>query len=400
MSRRGVVRVTELDPFEIQDGVWDACAEDLPDAMANRLVFAAAHVVMSDTYARVDHALDRPGTPTEIAAHIDWDATLDVRQHLADHGLGIAEAMDTAQRFELGWTAAHELIRRTGEAGLDFVAGAGSDHQSNVSTTTALVDAVVEQVHEIQRCGGTAVLLPMPLLPSLHTDAQGYVDVYASIIDQCAGGGPLIVHWLGEQFMPALAGYFPDDAFLRIMRHDPSTVRAAKLSLLDANRERSLRTSIAESDQLMLTGDDFNFGSLMTDDVAVLRTVAFGDRQVPLGNFSHALLGIFDALAGPANIALRALKAGRHEDAAAILHSCEALGQVVFEAPTPLYKAGLAFLAYVNDVQDVFDLPNHPQRERNRTWYARVLQAASQCGAIADAPDAAERAMFLLAQEE
>jgi len=397
MSQRGLIRATELDPFEIHDGVWDERAQDLPNAMANRLAFAAAHVVMSDTYADVDHTLERPGAPADIATHIDWDATLDVRQHLADHGLAIAEAMDTAQRFELGWAASHELIRRTGEAGLDFVAGASSDHRSDVTTTTVLIDAVVEQVHEIQRCDGTAVLLPMPLLPALNTDAQGYVDVYCAIIDQCRGCGPLIVHWLGEQFMPALEGYFPDDAFLRVMRHDPGTVRAAKLSLLDANRERNLRTSIAETDQLMLTGDDYNFGALMTDDHTVHRTVAFGDRQVPLGDFSHALLGIFGAIAGPASIAMRAMAAGRHDDAAVILQSCEALGRVVFEAPTPLYKAGLAFLAYVNDVQDVFDLPNHLQRDRDRQWYTRVLQAASQCGAITDAPDAAERAMFLLA---
>jgi hypothetical protein len=400
MSGQGIVRATELDPFELHDGVWDTLEASLPEAKPTehpiRLAFAAPHVVMDDAYAAVRHDANQPGTAADITSHIDWESTLDIRTHLADQGLGIAEAMDTAQRFDIGWTASHELIQRTGEAGLDFVAGAGCDHRNDVNTTTLLIDAVVEQVHEIRRCGGSAVLLPMPLLPRLNVDAQGYVNVYSAIIDQCQNCGPLIVHWLGEQFMPALAGYFPGDAFLRVMRHNPEVVRAAKLSLLDADRERMLRAAIAADDQLMLTGDDFHFGQLMTDDHIVDRMVPFGDRMVPLGNFSHALLGVFGVLGGPSSIAFRAMAAGDHAAASHVLRSCEQLGQVVFEAPTPLYKAGLAFLAYVNDLQDVFDLPNHLQRQRNRQWYARVLQAASACGAIADAPTAAQRAMYVL----
>lgn len=393
---RSPVRPTELDPFEIRDDVWDERADGLGEAMADRLIYAAAHVVMDDAYAAVDHGPERLGRAADLADHVDWEATLDLRLHLRDHGLGIAEAMDTAQRFELGWAASHELMRRTGDAGLDFVAGAGTDHVDAITTTGRLIDAVVEQVHEIRRCGGSAVILPMPDLMSMGIDEQGFVDVYGAIIDQCSDAGPLIVHWLGEQFMPALAGYFPGESFLRVMRHDPETVRAAKLSLLDADRERTLRNALAEHDQIMLTGDDYHFGSLMTDGHEVRRTVPFGDRMVPLGEFSHALLGVLEAVAGPANIALRAMAAGRHEDAAVILCACESLGRVIFEAPTPLYKAGLAFLAYVNDVQDVFDLPNHLQRQRDRRWYARVLQAASDCGAIADADTAAQRALWVL----
>ena len=389
-----VVRATELDPFTIRDDRWKARAADIPDLAPNRLAFAAAHVVMSDSYASVDHAPQHPGDSTTIAAHIDWDATLDVRRHLSSHGLGIAEAMDTAQRFEVGWPVARELIRRTGQAGLSFVAGASYDHRDEVNTTSKLVDAVVEQVHEIQREGGHAVLLPMPLLTAIDADESEVVDVYTSIIDQCTG--PLIVHWLGEMFLPSMKGYFPGDSFLQVMRHAPDTVRGAKLSLLDAEFERRLRRQLILQDQLMLTGDDFNFGALMTDSLHVDRMVPFGDRTVPLGDFSHALLGIFDGMPAVAGLALRAIAANRRNDAAVLLQTCESLGRQIFQKPTHLYKCGLAFLAWVNGVQDVFDLPNHLQLDRDRHWYADVLRTASDCGAITDARQAAERALYVL----
>lgn len=387
------VHIDGVEPFDIEDGVWSDLDADLPESRADRLVYAAAHVVMLPSYAQYPHTPNEPAPGEAIAAHIDWDATLAVRRHLADHGLGVAEAMDTAQRFELGWPAAWELIQRTSAAGMDFVAGAGTDH-TEIRRPNDLVDAVVEQVHRIQDAGGSAVVLPMPLLSTTNAPVRTYVDVYANIIDQC--DGPLIVHWLGPMFLESMAGYFPGDAFQRVMRHNPDTVRGAKLSLLDADLERTLRTELASDDQLMLTGDDFNFGSLMTDSDIVERLVPFGDRQVPLGDFSHALLGILDGMPQPASIALRALAADGLNDARHVLTTCEALGRTIFEAPTPLYKCGLAFLAYVNGVQDVFDLPNHLQRSRDHAWYARVLQAASVAGAIADAPAAAKRASAAL----
>lgn len=387
------VHIDGIEPFDIEDGVWSDLDAALPEAGADRLIYAAAHVVMLPSYTECVHTPETPGPGEAIASYIDWDATLDVRQHLAGHGVGIAEAMDTAQRFELGWTAAWELIQRTGAAGMDFVAGAGTDH-TEISRPNDLVDAVVEQVHRIQDAGGDAVLLPMPLLSTTNAPARTYVDVYANIIDQC--DGPLIVHWLGPMFLESMAGYFPGDAFQRVMRHDPDTVRGAKLSLLDADLERTLRTALASDDQLMLTGDDFNFGALMTDSDIVERHVPFGDRQVPLGDFSHALLGVLDGMPHPASIAMRALAADGLDDARHVLTTCESLGRTIFEAPTPLYKCGLAFLAYVNGVQDVFDLPNHMQRSRDHAWYARVLQAASVAGAIADAPAAAKRASATL----
>ena len=169
------VRATELDPFEIRDDVWEARAQGLGDATSDRLTYAAAHVVMDARYAEVDHGPDCPGSASDIAEHIDWDATLDVRRSLVDQGLGIAEAMDTAQRFEIGWAGAHELIRRTGEAGLDFVAGAGTDHVNTLSGASDVVDAVVQQVQEVHRCGGHAVLLPVPQLIEMGIDEAGFV---------------------------------------------------------------------------------------------------------------------------------------------------------------------------------------------------------------------------------
>ncbi|MCH2132222.1 MAG: dihydrodipicolinate synthase family protein [Phycisphaerales bacterium] len=356
-----------------------------------RVVQAAAHVVMQPSYAAVDHSTGSPGHPDEIAQHVDWEATMAFRSHLAAHGFGIAEAMDTAQRFELGWTAARELIRRCGDLRLPtgFVAGASVDHLDEVSTPSQLIDGVIEQVGIIQAAGGIAVLLPMPLLTRWQADEQQYVDVYTAIIDGCEG--PLITHWLGEMFLPELAGYFPGDSFLRIMRHDPTTVRAAKLSLLDPNVERRLAHELRQQDQFMLTGDDYNFAPLLTGVGTPDGQTSLGDIPVPLGPFSHGLLGIFDGIAAPAEIGLRALAAGHRDDAMMVLMACQQLGRAIFEPPVHRYKAGLAFLAWLNGHQDTFDLVNHVQRERSLDHYAMVLQLAADAGALTDVETATDR---------
>ena len=379
--------------FDLDDGIlefYERELEGLGPAPRVRAVYAAAHVVMHESYQDVAHSLEAPVPGAEIAPHINWQATAKLRTRLDSLGFGIAEAMDTAQRFHIGWDNALRLIEDTGRASLanGFVAGAGVDHLAEIKDEDQLVAGVVFQVRAIQAAGGIAILLPLVWLCANHYDEAGYVRVYGRIIDACEG--PLLVHWLGEMFLPALAGYFPGDSFSHIMALDPNKVRGAKLSLLDADIERSLRKQLLERDQIMLTGDDFNFGALMNGGAA-LRTTELAGESLPLGDFSHGLLGIFDGVARPASLALRFLAHGKHDRYLELMEPCERLGRHLFQAPTQHYKAGLAFLAWLNGHQDNPMLALHEERARDLDHYVEAARLASLAGAIEDAGLAGQR---------
>ncbi len=378
------------DPFaSLRDGVDSS--SPLP-----RLCYAAAHVVMQPSYASVAHSVESPGSAEEIAAHLDWDATMAIRTRIGATGMGIAEAMDTAQRFNLGWTAAKELIERTGRLGLPggFCAGASTDQLTRADTTTAIIDGVVEQIGVIRAAGGVAVVLPMPRLCELGLDEDGFCEVYDAIARH-AGDGPLVVHWLGPMFLPSLEGYFPGESFLRIMRANPERYRAAKLSMLDHDLEVRLRRELLDRDQIMMTGDDFHFGALIRGEgdglPETVRTTRFDGREVALGDFSHALLGIFDAIADPAALAMRRLAAGDAAGFDRIMTPCERLGQTIFEHPTRFYKTGLAFLAWLNGSQANPMLVNHEEFARDPEHLLRVVRDAAAAGAITDTTSAASR---------
>lgn len=355
-------------------------------SVTHRLCFAAAHVAMLPGYRHVGHSTERPGHPNEVAAHVDWEGTMALRRWLDQHGFGIAEAMDTAQRFQLGWHAARELIARCGQLGLrhGFVAGAGTDHLPAIRGLGDLIDGTVAQAAFIQDQGGIPMLLPMPWLSLQQRPAHDYVAVYRAIVDQLPG--PLFVHWLGPMFLPALQGYFPDDSFAQVMAHDPGKVRGCKLSLLDAGLELRVRRELLPRDQIVLTGDDFHFGRLLLggDPSAPLpdavppveRHTAIGPHRVALGDFSHGLLGIFDAIAKPAAIALAAIARDDAAAAMAAFTPCEALGQHVFAAPTQHYKAGLAVLSWLDGRQDNPMLVNHEERFRDLAHYRRAVELA------------------------
>lgn len=377
--------------IELIDDRWSEIERELAglgDAEPARLVYAAAHIVMRDSYASVSHSPESPGKPGEIAEHIDWEATMRFREHLISRGFGIAEAMDTAQRYEIGWDIARELIERCGNVAppMGFIAGAGTD-QTRVSSPAEIVDAMVEQCAVIRSAGGWPMLLAQPWLSLNLCDEETYVDVYSRVIRQAES--PLFIHWLGPMFLPALKGYFPGNSFERIMRVDPAKVRGCKLSMLDAELERTLRIKLAKRDQIMLTGDDFRFGKLMRGQPE--RWTEIDGRRAAVGNLSHGLLGVFDGVAAPASIALRALAHGRDDLYSRIMAPSEVFGQVVFEAPTDRYKVGLAYLAWVNGHQSNSMLANHIERSRNAAHLSRMLRAANECGAITDAHIASER---------
>lgn len=372
-----------------------------PEPDPVRMCFAAAHVVLQPGYAHASHSMAQPGSGAEIAQFVDWDATMGIRRFLDANGFGIAEAMDTAQRFALGWASAQQLITRCGRLGLrnGFVAGAGTDHLDKVRGTADLVDGVVHQVRFIQQAGGWPMILPMPWLTLNGATEDQYVDVYGSVLRQVEG--PVFLHWLGEMFLPVLKGYFPGRSFERILALDPAKVRGCKLSLLDDAMELRVRRELLPRDQVVLTGDDFHFGRLIlggdpqgpapTRPPVVERHVTIGNRRVAVGDFSHALLGILDGIAIPAGLALRHLArgdAGRFLD---IMTPCEALGRHVFCAPTQHYKAGLAFLSWLNGLQSNPMLVNREDRCRDAAHYTECAQLSVACGALGDIALAQQR---------
>lgn len=377
----------------VDDGVLSddlARSAALPAAPAVRIAFAAAHVVMRAEYASVGHSGDRPGAPEELASFVDLDATLAIRERLAAEGFGIAEAMDTAQRFEIGWPLAARLIEACGRLRLPqgFVAGASSDHAAAPVDVAALAAAVAEQCRFIARHGGVPVILPMPVLCAWRAAAADYVEVHRRIL--AATDGPLVLHWLGPMFLPALQGYFPDDSFDAVLDLAPDRIVGCKLSLLDEALELRVRRRILPRGQIVLTGDDFHFGSLMLGG-AVERIGDFAGRRLALGDFSHALLGILDGCARPAGLALRLLAQGETDRAARILSRCEELGRHVFAEPTRHYKAGLALIAWLDGWQDRFLLPNHAERARDLAHHLRTVELASAAGVFRDAAATARR---------
>jgi hypothetical protein len=318
----------------------------------NRVAYAAAHVV-ADPLADNDPWLD---------AAVDWDKTIAFREYLWDLGLGVAEAMDTAQRgMGLDWNGAKELIRRALEAakhrpGVKIACGAGTDHlEPRPATTIDDVIAAYElQCEAVESRGGRIILMASRALAACARSSDDYAKVYGRILEQLRQ--PAILHWLGDMFDPALAGYWGDadlgratEVCLDVICRHARKVDGIKVSLLDKNREIALRRRLPAGVR-MYTGDDFNFAELIAgDDVG----------------YSDALLGIFDPIAPAAAAALAALAGGDRARFDAILAPTVPLSRHVFGAPTRFYKTGVVFLAWLNGRQTHFVMIGGQQSARS-----------------------------------
>ncbi|OXL83917.1 dihydrodipicolinate synthase family protein [Paenibacillus sp. SSG-1] len=349
-----------------------------------RIAFSAAHVVC-DPLADAD--------PLHHS-QIDWNSTLAYRHHLWSLGLAVAEAMDTAQRgMGLDWNRSKELIRASiAEArsvGGKIACGAGTDHLfPGPSVTIADVEAAYEeQVGFIEGEGGQVILMASRALAACAKGPEDYERVYGSILGQVKQ--PVILHWLGDMFDPALAGYWGckddlDDAMdvcLRVIRSNADKVDGIKISLLDAGKEIKMRRLLPEGVK-MYTGDDFNYPELIK-----------GDEQ----GYSHALLGIFDAIAPAAAQALHALDAGDLVSYEAIMEPTVALSRHIFQKPTYAYKTGIVFMAYLNGRQPHFRMIGGAEGSRSIVHLAELFVLADRAGLLADPELATERMKPVLA---
>ena len=349
-----------------------------PSRPFTRIAYAAAHVV-ADPWSVKDPWLD---------AAVDWDATIAFRRHLWSWGLGVAEAMDTAQRgMGMDWPSSLELIRRTldaakGTRGAVVGCGAGTDHLAPDPGLgiERVIAAYEEQCAAVEKLGGRIVLMASRALAACARSPEDYALVYDRVLAQVRE--PVIIHWLGEMFDPALEGYWGHadhnramDICLDVIRINAVKVDGIKISLLDKEKEMAMRKRLPRGVR-MYTGDDFNFAELIE-----------GDRE----GYSDALLGIFDAIAPAASGALSALAAGNRAAYHDILAPTVPLSRHIFQAPTRFYKTGVVFLAWLNGYQDHFVMVGGQECARNLLHLAELFRLADQAGLLADPAQACHR---------
>ena len=387
-----------LEPYTLQGR--EPVAPAAPGTRFNRIAYSAAHVV-ADARAAIDPWLQ---------CAIDWDATIAYRQRLWRMGLGVAEAMDTAQRgMGLDWPTSLELIGRSIDASRDvpgafLASGCGTDHLAldAVKSVDDVIRAYEEQMAAIEKLGGKLIVMASRALARVARSPADYERVYSRVLSQARQ--PVVLHWLGEMFDPALAGYWLGsapagrtggradtaaamDTALGIIQAHAAKVDGIKISLLDKDQEIAMRRRLPAGVR-MYTGDDFNYAELIAGD---------GVGSTPTQRHSDALLGIFDAVAPAASAALAALAAGDEARFHAILAPTVPLSRHIFQAPTRFYKTGVVFMAWINGHQDHFVMVGGQQSTRSLPHLAELFRLADAAGLIEQPERAVTRMKALLA---
>ena len=357
-----------------------------PGPITSRRAYAAAHVVPQIW------GDNTPGAP----AALDWDQTLAIRHEIWSYGLGVADAMDTAQRgMGLDWPGARELIRRSGReasaVGGMLACGAGTDHlvvadlPSGRGALAAIIDAYREQVAVVRDAGATVILMASRALAAVADSPQDYLDVYRAVLDEL--DQPVILHWLGDMFDPELTGYWGSTdipvatgTFSELLTSHAEKIDGVKVSLLDADHEIGLRRNLPSGVRLY-TGDDFNYSELIVGDG---------------GEHSDALLGIFAAIYPAASTALQALDVGDDARARAIFDSTQDLSRHLFATPTRFYKTGIALLSWLNGHQRGFDMIGGLTSGRSLAHGVTAFRLADRAGLLTDPEVAAHRMGLLL----
>src|ERR1700756_4989497 len=349
----------------------------------NRVAFSAVHTV-ADPFADNDPWL---------SVSVDWDKTIAFREHVWDLGLGVAEAMDTAQRgMGLDWPTSLELIARSVRAAKTrnalVFSGAGTDHLAveDAKSLDDVIRAYEEQIAAVEKAGGRIILMASRALAKLGRNADDYAKVYNRVLSQVRE--PVIIHWLGDMFDPALRNYWGTpsldtamDIAVGIINANAAKIDGVKVSLLDKQREIDMRRRL-DKNVKKYTGADFNYAELIA-----------GDEH----GFSHALLGIFDAIAPAASYALSRLAAGDEQGFHDVLGPTVPLSRHVFKAPTRFYKTGVVFMAYLNSHQDHFIMVGGQESARSTLHLAELFRLADEAGLLANPELATERMKAVLA---
>lgn len=355
----------------------------------NRIVYSAAHVV-ANPLAAINPTLD---------CAIDWDATIAYRQHLWSLGLGVAEAMDTAQRgMGLDWPTSLELIGRSLDAAKDIpgalvASGCGTDHLNldDVRSVDDVIKGYETQMAAIEKLGGKLIVMASRALARVATSPADYEKVYSRVLSQAKQ--PVVLHWLGDMFDPALKGYWGSsdvdaamNTALNVINAHPDKVDGIKISLLDKDKEIAMRRRLPAGVR-MYTGDDFNYAELIAGD-------SFNAN--PMHSQSDALLGIFDAIAPAASAALGALAQGNLDKFHAILGPTVPLSRHIFAGPTRFYKTGVVFMAWLNGHQNHFTMVGGQQNTRSLLHLAELFRLADAAHVLTQPELAVHRMKTLL----
>ncbi|MBT2483509.1 MULTISPECIES: DUF993 family protein [unclassified Microbacterium] len=359
-------------------------------ALRSRVAYAAAHVVPQV------HADNTPGRPADV----DWDATLAFRRHAYSWGLGVADAMDTAQRnMGLDAVATRELISRSAkvaqEEGGSVVVGVNTDHVDDERISLdEVIDAYKSQLHFTEEQGAGPVLMASRHLARVAESADDYRRVYREVLD--AATTPVVLHWLGTAFDPALAGYFgsvdwraASDVLLEIIEEHPDKVAGVKMSLLDAASEVAVRDRLPDTVR-MFTGDDFNYVGLIGGADVPEAQQPTSESAAPRRH-SDALLGAFAALTTAASAAIQALDTDDADRYLEILGPTEELSRQIFAAPTFYYKTGVAFMSWLNGHQPAFQMVGGLHSARSLPHLSRIVELANSARALEQPDLAAER---------
>ena len=389
MAKQGNSKLTIRLPQEGKLVSYSLSAKSLPlpqqPIAFSRLAYAAPHIVIKPLAYRTATA-DRP--------LIDWDATLGGRQKLWDKGFAVAEAMDTSQRgMGLDWQGARELISRSlslakTRSSLDRIAcGAGTDQlvSARSHNLKEITNAYREQIEFIEKLGGSCILMASRALAATARHKEDYLSVYSELLSQMSN--PCILHWLGDMFDPQLKAYWGSDdlyqaaeTVIEIITSHQTKVKGIKISLLDESLEISIRNRLPAGVHLF-TGDDLNYPTLIK-----------GDKD----GYSDALLGVFTAIAAPACLALQYLAADDEKSYDQVLNPTLPLAHEIFTSPTRFYKAGIGFIAWLNNHQQHFIMPAGLQAMRTIDHYGRLFRYADQCGVLEDPPLGVKRMNDLL----
>ncbi|MDI9330456.1 MAG: dihydrodipicolinate synthase family protein [Alphaproteobacteria bacterium] len=356
----------------------------------NRVAYSAAHVVVE------------PKSPVNpwLDCALDWDATLSYRRYLWSLGLGVAEAMDTAQRgMGMDWPTALQLIRESVRAARDYpgamlASGCGTDQldPDDARGIDDVIAAYLEQAEAIEQAGSRLIVMASRALVRVARSADDYVRVYDRLLSQVRE--PVVLHWLGDMFDPALSGYWGSTDIptamrtaLSVITQHRTKVDGIKISLLERQYEIDMRRQLPQGVR-MYTGDDFNYAELIAGD-------GWGNR--PEQGQSDALLGIFDAIAPVASAALNALAAGDRARFDALLAPTVPLSRHIFQAPTRFYKTGVVFMAWLNGHQGHFSMVGGQQSARSLSHLCELYRLADQAACLIDPTLAQQRMRLLLA---
>jgi hypothetical protein len=369
----------KTEPYQVRE----PRAFQRPSKPFTRRALAAAHVVADPLSAREPW----------LEPAIDWDATIAYRRHLWSWGFGVAEAMDTAQRgMGLDWNSSLLLIEKSVQEAKNFpgavvASGAGTDHLSGNEkhSIEKILSAYEEQCAAIEKLGGRIILMASRALAASAKSPEDYGKVYDRILSQVKE--PVIIHWLGEMFDPALEGYWGKtdhreamSVCISILEKNKSKVDGIKISLLDKDKEIEMRRRLPKGVR-MYTGDDFNFAELIE-----------GDAQ----GYSDALLGIFDSIAPAASQALSFLSSGDRASYHETLAPTVPLSRHIFCAPTRFYKTGVVFMAWLNGHQEHFVMVGGQQSARHVLHFSELFRLADAAGLLADPELACRRMKQLL----